>query len=85
MELSKMAKLSLLEKAMSIPKTDKRLEKINPEHMELAIGWLQGIVSLTQVAQATGGKTPGAAISKIAIWLREAYRNDMLRVVTKNV
>ena len=75
-----MAKQSLLEKALTAKRPDKRLERITPEEIELALAWLQDEVTLTQVAYALGMKGPGNAVSRMAVIIREAYRAGLIKV-----
>jgi len=75
-----MPKETLLDKAMAIPKTNRHTSKITKEHMELAIAWLKDSISLTQIAKVTGNKSLNSTTNRIALWLREAYRNDMIKV-----
>ena len=79
-----MAKPTLLDKALSIP-VDKRNNKITDEEMELGIAWLQDTVTLTQVARVIPGGVKGStkAYVHLALWLREAYRIGLLKVVRK--
>lgn len=71
---------SLLEKALAIPRQDKRLQSITPDEIELSLAWLRDEVSLTQIAKVLEMKGPGNAVSRIAICIREAYRLGLLKV-----
>ena len=75
-----MAKLSLVEQAMAIPRKDKRIDNISSEEIELALAWLQDLVSLTQCSKVLGHKTPGPTVSRMGILVREAYRKGLLKI-----
>ena len=72
---------SLLDKALAIPaKLRKPNKEVNVEEIELILGWMTGIVTLTQACNAMGYKTPGAYQGRVAIVLREAYRQGYIKI-----
>lgn len=71
---------SLLEKALAIPRKDRRLDNITRDEVELGIAWLQDEVTLTQIAKVLGMKGPGNAVSRMAVCIREAYRLGMIKI-----
>lgn len=71
---------SLLDKAKEVKRSDKRLNKVSYEQIELALAWMQDEVSLTQAATALGVVGTGSISYKLALWLREAYRAGIIKV-----
>lgn len=69
-------KPTLLEKALSISKKID-MKDITDEHIELALAWLEGRISMRQVRVATNDKN---AYMKIGLWLKVAYDKGFLTV-----
>jgi hypothetical protein len=71
---------SLLDKALEIKSSRVRPEGITVEEIELALAWLTGVVSTSQVAKILGFSNTGNCYSRIAIMLKRAYQDGHLKV-----
>lgn len=84
--------MTLLEKAVGYKGFEPIIHGIGNEHYELAVAWVMGQVTNSQVAEALGlRKTNGVGLSKgsnllavyrMAAYLREAIKRDVLKVET---
>lgn len=76
---------TLLQKAKKIQhKTRGGQLPISIEHIELAINWMQGNVSLLQLNRVLGYKQgSGNCLYRVAVWLRKGYQLNMIKVSKK--
>lgn len=74
-------KPTLLEQAMSLPVRNTN-QRVNPEEIEIALAWLEGMLSVTQIAKVM--KIPSGSVqSRMSKLLRDAYQAG--RLVIKEV
>lgn len=66
---------SLLEKARSIPQRRAVSDAITEEHIEAALAYIAGEVTLKQLAVALNDKN---IYTKMLAWLKEAHRRGYL-------
>lgn len=64
-------KVSLLDKAKSIKRKNTVGEKINNEHIELALAWADDEIGIRQIQKALGLGSPTAVYSFLAISLKK--------------
>lgn len=70
---------TLLQKALDAQ--DKSYKKdATDEEVELALAWVQGLISINQIRQATG-QNHNTAVNRMAYALKEAYREGVLKLV----
>ncbi len=72
---------TLLERARAI--TRQQNSPVQPEEIDLALGWLSGQIGLTQVSKVLypNDKNPGGkALYRMAVCVREAYRQARITV-----
>ena len=71
--------MSLLEKAKNF-KRERIWKKATDEEKELAMAWVRGEVTLSQISGALGYKNEAAnaVYSRLAVWLREIVRTELL-------
>lgn len=74
-----MAKQTLLEKALAIPIRNYKNGESSPEEIELAVAWLQGKITVSQIAMVMDTR-PSTMQSKLSILLRDAYNKGKLVV-----
>jgi hypothetical protein len=75
------AKLSLLEQAKAVNiQLGRKPREFNHDEIELALGWLSDEVTISQVSSVLGSKSHGAALYRMAVALREAYRAGILKI-----
>ena len=73
---------TLLEKAKSIVIKTHVGRKVSEEELDLILAWIKGDVQLQQVAGALGkSKKTGNTLYYLATYLKNAYRQGMIRVV----
>jgi len=65
---------TLVQKAQSLASNGKTSVKVSDEHIELALAWVDGAVSLKQVQFALGLKS-GMPYPSLALYLREYIRS----------
>ena len=70
---------SLLERAKAITLTIRQSE-ITTEQEDVAIGWLKGEVTVTQITRAVGKKNSSAVSYKLATWLKSAYAKGKISI-----
>jgi hypothetical protein len=69
---------TLLEKALKVESSARRGVKITDEEIELAIAWMQDKIGFKQI-RGVLGKTN--ILVKMAYYLREGYRDGVLKIV----
>ena len=70
-----MKKESLLEKAKKIERKNPMADNINAEHIELALAWARGEVSLSQIQKVLAMNVPSTIYSFLAFALRKHIQN----------
>jgi hypothetical protein len=76
-----MAKLTLLDKAMSRPNCARTHEDISDEQIDVALAWMEGTITGSQATYALGHTNRANTQARFAVILREAYRRGKLKVV----
>jgi hypothetical protein len=74
----KMTTQSLVERAKAIPSTQRKTS-ITKEEIELAVAWMKGDVTTSQVSRMMN-TAPSNTIARMGSWLREAYRSGVIKV-----
>ena len=69
-------KQSLLEKAKEVKRKYTKAADITPEGIELALAWVMGDVTLTQVVGVMPNKSSSSAYIFLACALREHIKNN---------
>jgi hypothetical protein len=72
---------TLLEKAKKVPVRSRIKRSISGEDIELALAWMKGEVTLSQVAKVSRHKTSsGNVLYRVAVCLREAYMQGLIKI-----